>query len=604
MNVQFPYDMSVASLRTAYLQQRLTPEQVMADIRRRSEAYQGQNIWIHLLSEMEQAEYLEGLKALDIEASPLWGIPFAIKDNIDLGGIPTTAACEAFAYVPARSARVVELLIEAGAIPVGKSNLDQFATGLNGTRSPWGACRNAFDPEKISGGSSSGSAVAVALGLASFSLGTDTAGSGRVPACFNNLVGLKPSRGVLSTRGVVPACRSLDCVSIFAYNTDDADLVLSVAEGEDEEDGYSRANPYQNQKRSYGERNGVLKLGVIPEGQLKFFADKDYEQAYFETLEQLKSNDFELIEIDYEPFDEAAKLLYEGPWVSERYIATQPLIDEAPEAMFPVVREIIAEGKAPSATALFQAQYRLSELKGLCDRQLEAVDCMLTPTAGGCFSIEQMQAQPVLHNSQLGYYTNFMNLLDLSAIALPTAMTAEGLPFGITLVGGAFHDRALLSIAQRIHKDSGLQSGASQFELTYGTSQPVGDTEQIDVVVCGAHLKGLPLNWQLTERGATLKAETRTAPVYRMYALAGGPPERPGLILDEEQGEAIQVEVWSMPADQFGSFVDGIPAPLAIGKVHLSDGSKISGFVCEAYGISGAEEITQYRGWRDYLNNK
>jgi allophanate hydrolase len=393
-------------------------------------------------------------------------------------------------------------------------------------------------------------------------------------------------------------------VSIFAYNTDDADLVLSVAEGEDEEDGYSRANPYQNQKHSYGERGGALELGVIPKDQLKFFADKDYEQAYFETLEQLKSNDFELIEIDYEPFDEAAKLLYEGPWVSERYIATQPLIDEAPEAMFPVVREIIAEGKAPSATALFQAQYRLSELKGLCDRQLEAVDCMLTPTAGGCFSIEQMQAQPVLHNSQLGYYTNFMNLLDLSAIAVPTAMTAKGLPFGITLVGGAFHDRALLSIAQRIHKDSGLQSGASQFELTYGTSQPVGDTEQIDVVVCGAHLKGLPLNWQLTERGATLKAETRTAPVYRMYALAGGPPERPGLIFDEEQGEAIEVEVWSMPAGQFGSFVDGIPAPLAIGKVHLSDGSKISGFVCEAYGIFGADEITQYGGWRDYLNNK
>jgi allophanate hydrolase len=604
MSVQFPYDMRIASLRAAYLQQRLTPEQVMADIRRRAEAYRDHNIWIHLLSGTEQTTYLHSLKNLDIEASPLWGIPFAIKDNIDLSGIPTTAACEAFAYLPERSAKVVEQLIAAGAIPVGKSNLDQFATGLNGTRSPWGACKNAFDPQLISGGSSSGSAVALALGLASFSLGTDTAGSGRVPACFNNLVGLKPSRGVLSTRGVVPACRSLDCVSIFAFNTDDADLVLSVAEGEDEEDGYSRANPYQNQRRSYGEREGVLKLGVIPEGQLKFFDDNDYEQAYFETLEQLKSHGFELVEIDYAPFDEAAKLLYEGPWVSERYIATQPLIDEQPEAMFPVVREIIAKGKDLSATALFQAQYRLNELKRRCDEQLASTDCMLTPTAGSCFSIEQMQAQPVLHNSQLGYYTNFMNLLDLSALAVPTSMTAKGLPFGITLAAAAFHDRALLSIAKRIHQGSGLKSGASQYELSYANTLSVGDHAWIDIVVCGAHLKGLALNWQLTERGARLKAETRTAPVYRMYALPGGPPERPGLILDEGQGAAIEVEVWSMPASQFGSFVDGIPAPLAIGKVQLSDGSKVSGFVCESYAIAGAKEITQHGGWRNYLGKE
>jgi allophanate hydrolase len=602
MSKQFPYDMSIASLRAAYLQQRLTPEQVLADIRQRAEEYLDHNIWIHLLSEKEQAGYLQGLESMDIEASPLWGIPFAIKDNIDLSGIPTTAACEAFAYLPSRSAKVVEQLIEAGAIPVGKSNLDQFATGLNGTRSPWGACKNAFDPQMISGGSSSGSAVAVALGLASFSLGTDTAGSGRVPACFNNLVGLKPSRGLLSNRGVVPACRSLDCVSIFAFNTDDADLVLSVAEGEDEEDGYSRANPYQNKRRSYAEREGTLRIGVIPEDQLKFFQDKAYEKAYFKTLEELKSNGFELLEIDYAPFDEAAKLLYQGPWVSERYIATRPLIDEKPEAMFPVVREIIAEGKALSATSLFQAQYRLNELKRRCDKQLESIDCMLTPTAGTCFSIEQMQAQPVLHNSQLGYYTNFMNLLDLSAIAVPTGMTAKGLPFGITLVAAAFRDRALLSIAKRVHRGSKLKSGASQYELSYANGLSVGDHEWIDVVVCGAHLMGLPLNWQLTERGATLKAETRTAPVYRMYALPGGPPERPGLILDEEQGKAIEVEVWSMPASQFGSFVTGIPAPLAIGKVHLSDGSKISGFVCEAYGISDAKEITEYGGWKSYLS--
>ncbi|MCG7932538.1 MAG: allophanate hydrolase, partial [Candidatus Thiodiazotropha lotti] len=507
-----------------------------------------------------------------------------------------------FAYTPTASATVVERLIAAGAIPVGKANLDQFATGLNGTRSPWGACRNAFKPDYISGGSSSGSAVSVALGLASFSLGTDTAGSGRVPACFNNLIGLKPSRGLLSTKGLVPACRSLDCITLFACDTDDANLVLSVAEAYDADDEYSRNNPFQNQQRHYGERQGPLKIGVIPGKQLNFFGDQAYQQAYRDTLKQLETDGIEFVEIEYQPFAEAARLLYEGPWVAERYLATQPLIDDNPEALFPVVREIIEPGKALQASSLFEAQYRLSGLKAICDRQLAAVDCLLTPTAGTCFTIEQMLQEPILRNSQLGYYTNFMNLLDLASVAVPTQMTASGLPFGITLVGDAFTDRALLSIAKRIHRQFELKIGASQYELQ-STAQPsVGDYNKIDVVVCGAHLQGLPLNWQLTERGATLKAKTETAPIYRMYALPGGPPARPGLILDEAAGEAIEVEVWSMPQSQFGSFVAAIPSPLGIGKLQLADGTEASGFICEPYAISNAEEITGYGGWKTYLN--
>jgi allophanate hydrolase len=602
MNQGFPYEMTIGSLRSAYLTGTLTPEQVMNSIRERSKAYEDRNIWIHLLSEAEQAGYLEKLQQLDIERSPLWGIPFAIKDNIDLCDIPTTAACIEFAYTPSASATVVERLISAGAIPVGKTNLDQFATGLNGTRSPWGACRNAFDPDYISGGSSSGSAVSVALGLASFSLGTDTAGSGRVPACFNNLIGLKPTRGLLSTQGLVPACRSLDCITVFAYHPDDANLVLSVAEAYDAADEYSRTNPFDNQQRHYGERVGPLKIGVIPEHQLNFFGDEAYQLAYTDTLNKLQTDGIEFVEIDYQPFAEAARLLYEGPWVAERYLATQPLIDNNPEALFPVVREIIEPGKTLQATSLFKAQYKLSGLKAICDRRLATVDCLLTPTAGTCFTIEEMLQEPILRNSQLGYYTNFMNLLDLASIAVPTQMTASGLPFGITLVGGAFSDRALLSIAHRIQQQFDLKLGASLYDLKRSAQPSVDNHNEIDVVVCGAHLQGLPLNWQLTERGATLKAKTKTAPLYRMYALPGGPPERPGLVMDEIAGQAIEVEVWSMPRTQFGSFVAGIPSPLGIGKLQLADGSEASGFICETYAASKAEEVTSYGGWRDYLN--
>lgn len=593
--------LSIAQLRDGYSTGEFSPSEIMRGIRQRAAQFEDRNIWIYLLSEREQALYLDALSEKDPESHPLWGIPFAIKDNIDLAGIPTTAACPEFAYTPEKSASVVKALIDAGAIPVGKTNLDQFATGLNGTRSPYGACRNAFDPEYISGGSSAGSAVSVALGLASFSLGTDTAGSGRVPACFNNLYGVKPTRGLLSATGMLPACRTLDCMTIFALTTDEANLVLSSAEGYDEEDAYSRENPYANQSRQYGKRTGPLTIGVIKSDQLEFFGDEAYRTCYQSTLDSLQQEGVEFQEIDFSPFVEAAKLLYEGPWVTERYLAAKPLIDENPDAIFPVVRNIIEPGKDALASELFSAQYRLQALKVECDNLLSTVDCLLTPTAGTCFTIEQMLEEPVLRNSQLGHYTNYMNLLDMSSLAIPTAMCASGMPFGVTLVGPAFADRTLLSIAKRFEPYFKLPLGASSIEPEYSDVAPISRTDQIDVLVCGAHLDGLPLNWQLRERGATLKQSTKTAPGYRMYALAGGPPFRPGLVFDESTSGQIEVEIWSIPAAEFGSFVAGIPAPLGIGKVKIEDGSMVSGFICEPYGIEGAQEVTHLGGWRAYV---
>jgi allophanate hydrolase len=557
-------------------------------------------VWILQLGDEQLAPYLDALTDKDPAQHPLWGIPFAVKDNIDIAGLPTTAGCEAFAYTPDESAWVVQQLVRAGAIPVGKTNLDQFATGLNGTRSPWGACRNSVNPDFISGGSSAGSAVAVALGLASFSLGTDTAGSGRVPACFNNLIGLKPSRGVISNRGVVPACRSLDCVNIFAMNADDANEVLACAETYDAADGYSRQNPLHNTYAHYGYRQGPLTLGIIPETQLKFFGDDDYAAAYQATLEELADAGIGFIEIDYAPFDEAARLLYEGPWVSERYLATSPLIQTQAEALFPVVRAIIEPGGTPRATTLFQAQYRLQDLRKLCLAQLARVDALLTPTAGRLFTIAEMLEEPIRYNSELGYYTNFVNLLDLAAIAVPTQFTTSGLPFGVTLVGNTFTDRMLLSMANRLQQAMALPQGASQLPQPEMNAAPVSDPTLIDIVVCGAHLSGLSLNHQLIERGGVLQQRTHTTRGYRLYALPDG--VRPALVRDQSVTSAVEVEVWRLPVAALGSLVSGIPAPLGLGKVTLQDDRQLTGFICEAGGERGAVDITEYGGWRAYLN--
>lgn len=593
-------DMTLSGIKAQY-DSGVTPEQLMSDLRGRATSADEHNIFIHLLSESEIQTYIDKLKTMDRESSPLWGVPFVLKDNIDLADIPTTAACKEFAYVPSTSSFVASRLIAMGAIPIGKANLDQFATGLNGTRSPWGPCKNSFNPELLSGGSSAGSAVAVALGLASFSLGTDTAGSGRVPACFNNLVGVKPTRGLLSTTGVVPACKSLDCVSIFALHCDDANEILAIAEGYDSSDAYGRPNTVINSKQYYGRFDGPLTVGVISDSQLKFFEDDEYEAAYRSTVNALVAAGVGIEEIDYEPFDEVARLLYEGPWVAERYLATLPLIKEQPESVFPVVREIISGGGKPTAVELFEAEYRLNELKKPCLAQFEKLDALLTPTAGSLFSIQQMLDQPIKRNSELGYYMNFVNLLDLAAVAVPTTFTSGGLPFGVTLSAPAFSDRRLLSIANRLQALFQLPLGATEVPLPELSSKSVARNDMMDLVVCGAHLEGMPLNHQLLERGAVLVKKTVTASEYKLYALNETPVRRPALVRVGPEGVAIEVEVWKMPAVEFGSFIAGIASPLGLGKVKLADGDMVTGFISEACSTVSATDITHLGGWRAFV---
>lgn len=548
-------------------------------------------IWIRVLSLEEIKKYTDQLVEMKRDQLPLYGVPFAIKDNIDLADIPTTAACPDFSYTPTKSAFVVEHLIRAGAIPIGKTNMDQFATGLVGTRSPepWGACHNAFDENYIAGGSSSGSALAVAKGLVSFSLGTDTAGSGRVPASLNGIVGLKPSRGLLSTGGVVPACRSLDCVSIFARGIDDANAVFDIAARFDPNDPYARENLYANAKRYFGSPVKTIRLGVPDSRQLDFFGNSEAESLFGQSMQKLADQSVELVDIDFSPFAEAAKLLYEGPWIAERYLAVGDLIDTKPESLLPVINRIISPGKHISAAQAFSAQYRLMELKRQAQTELQKVDAVVTPTIGTIYTLEEIDAEPIQFNSNLGYYTNFMNLLDCAAVAVPTGFYANGVGFGVTLFHQAFSDKRLLSIATLLH------SGVENFRKL---KPPY---TRVPIVVCGAHMEGLPLNWQLVERGGVLTRKTRTSEHYRLYALAGGPPYRPGLKRDEHAGKKIAVEVWSIPVENAGSFVAEIPAPLGIGKVELEDGTWESGFICEPCGLETAMDITETGGWRNYL---
>ena len=403
--------------------------------------------WIYRLSLNEMLGFANNLESKRIEDLPLYGIPFAIKDNIDLAGIPTTAGCADYAYTPDKSAYVVQKLIDAGAIPIGKTNLDQFATGLVGTRSPYGACKNSINPAYISGGSSAGSAVSVALGYVSFSLGTDTAGSGRIPAAFNNLVGVKPSLGLLSTTGVVPACRTLDCVSIFANNTQDAKLVLKVAQGFDALDAYSREN--LNQTDDLPEN---FTFGVPKANQLEFFNDNQSPQLFRQAIKKLESMGGKAVEIDFAPFIETAKLLYEGPWVAERYAAIKDFFDAKPDSIYPITKQIIGNAKKFSATDTFNAMYKLKALQREASAVWQKIDVMVTPTAGTIYTIAQVQADPIQTNTNLGYYTNFMNLLNMAAIAVPTGFYANDLGFGITISAPAFSDNALINLANRIEK--------------------------------------------------------------------------------------------------------------------------------------------------------
>ncbi|BDV41133.1 allophanate hydrolase [Geotalea uraniireducens] len=569
--------MKIGDLLGQYRRGALTPRRMIDDVMARIAANRDSNSWLHLLERQELYRYADRLATLAPDSLPLYGVPFAIKDNIDLGGAPTTAACPAYRYLPERSAFVVQRLIDAGAIPIGKTNLDQFATGLVGTRSPHGTARNPYHADYIPGGSSSGSAAAVAAGEVAFALGTDTAGSGRVPAAFTNLFGVKPTRGLLSTDGVVPACRSLDCVSIFARDAADSGRVLAAAAG------YDPADPWSRREAPVAERAGQwpFVFGVPRPEQLRFFGNSEYERLFATAVDRLEDLGGHKREIDFDPFAAAARLLYEGPWVAERYAALAEFIARHPEEFFPVTYEIIAGGTAASAVDAFRGMYRLQELRRQSETVWGEIDCLVTPTAGTIYRIDEVVADPLRLNANLGYYTNFMNLLDLAALAVPAGFTTAGLPFGITLAAPAFSDYRLLQLGER------FAAAAADAPL--------------EIAVCGAHMRGLPLNRQLVELGGRFLRADRTAPAYRLFALATDPP-KPGLLRSAAGGAAIELEVWQLPAAGLGRFLAAIPAPLGLGKVELADGRQVTGFLVEAAAVTDAREITACGGWRRFIS--
>ncbi|MCK9374483.1 MAG: allophanate hydrolase [Sulfuricurvum sp.] len=550
-----------------------------------SNSFDDKNIWITKADATFLEPYFLRLEQCDPSSLPLYGVPFAVKDNIDVAGLPTTAGCAEFSYIPTEHAFVVEQLINAGAIPIGKTNMDQFASGLVGTRSPYGEGINLFDPQYISGGSSSGSALAVTAALVPFSLGTDTAGSGRVPASFGNIVGLKPTRGALSIRGVVPACKSLDCVAIFAQNCDDAQRVYDVCSSYDAEDSYSRPKSCVN---TFG---GTFRFGVPRSNQLEFFGNSAYEALFWESVEKLELLGGLRQEIDFTSFMETAKLLYHGPWIAERYCGIKEFAMTQSDAMLEVTRGIVLSGFKPTAMDAFEGFYRLSELKRKSEEIMGQIDLLLTPTAGTIYTRDEVRNNPLALNTNLGYYTNFMNLLDLSACAVPAGFTPEGLPFGVTLAASSWNEPSLLGVGAKMQSISRYKSGLIE------PSAP----ETVVLAVCGAHMSVLPLNHELTSRGAVLIEKSFTAPLYRFYALESFMPPRPGLVQVNEEGGSIAVELWKIPIEQFGSFFNGVPSPLALGSLTLIDGKIVKGFLCENYAVEGAKEITQLGGWRNYL---
>jgi len=586
-----PLDLGVLALKAAYAAGTLSPETVVDAVYDRIDRYPDPAVWI-ALTPREAA--LARARAVTPDA-PLAGIPFAVKDNIDAPGLDTTAGCPAYRYRPERGAFIVERLLEAGAILIGKTNLDQFATGLVGVRSPYGAPRCVFDERYVSGGSSSGSAVAVAAGLVSFALGTDTAGSGRVPAAFNNIVGVKPTRGLLSTAGVVPACRSLDCVSVFAAGCADADMVRRVAEGDDPADPWSR--PAQPRPLPLE----APTVGVLASADRDFCGDVATAALYEAAIARAEALGWAIREIDYDPFREAARLLYAGPWVAERTAAVGDFIAAHLADCDPTVAGIILDGPAPSAVDAFRGLYALKAHERACAAVWTAVDALLLPTAPTQYTVDAVQADPIALNATLGLYTNFVNLLDLAAVAVPAGFTPEGLAFGVTLIAPAFTDGALAVLGDRLHQALGI--GAGQQRMPVPALEVQDTPEMVDLAVVGAHLSGMPLNSQLTDRGAVLVETTQTSADYRLYALAGTVPPKPGLVREPGfTGPGIIAEVWRMTPAAFGAFVEEVPPPLAIGTVTLADGRPVKGFVCEPAAIGDGDDISGLGGWRAYLD--
>jgi allophanate hydrolase len=590
---------TAAAIVAAHRAGHTSPAQTVARSFARIRAHDDPAIFISLRDEKEAIAEAEALSAKkDAGHLPLFGVPVAAKDNIDAKGLPTTAACPAFSYMPPRDATAVARLRAAGAIVVGKTNLDQFATGLVGVRSPYGIPKNPVRGDLIPGGSSSGSGVAVSAGLVPLALGTDTAGSGRVPAMLNNVVGLKPSLGLISTAGVVPACRTLDCVSIFSLTVDDAMTALTAMAGPDGADPYSRNRPLA-EMTPFPDH---LRLGVPRSGQLIFFGDKASEEAYGDALTRWTALGATLVEFDLEPFYETARLLYEGPWVAERYLVIRNLLASSPEAIHPVTREIIIAGARLTAADTFAALYRLQALRKIAERAFANLDAVVLPTAPTVYSTAQVLANPLELNSRLGTYTNFVNLLDLCGLALPAAMHPDGAPFGITLFAPAGHDAQLASLGRVFHADTKLPMGARGLPQAPLVPLPASvGSEEIAIAVVGAHLSGMVLNGELKAFGGRLLEATSTAPDYRLYALETTPP-KPGMLrVQAGSGSSIELEIWALPAAAFGKFVAAIPPPLSVGTVRLADGRGVKGFLVEAADINGARDISAFSGWRAFV---
>ena len=585
----------VRALSGAYRVGALTPVEVIREVARRIAARGDDGVWIAL--DLDGA--IEAATALGREpdpARPLWGIPFAVKDNIDVAGWETTAACPAFAYRPDETATSVQRLLGAGAILVGKTNLDQFATGLNGTRSPYGIPRSVSDPTMISGGSSSGSAVAVAAGLVAFALGTDTAGSGRVPAALNGIVGHKPSRGLVSTAGVVPACRSLDCVSVFAHSVQEAAAVVDILAGVDPADPWTRALPGPVGEEVTAEG---LRLAVPAAPELS--EEHGYHRAWDAALAQLTAAGVELVEVDLAGFTEAGRLLYEGPWLAERLAGTAEFLTERPEEVHPVIRTLLERGHAIPGVDVFRGVDRLRTLERDAADVLDSVDALLTPTVSTTFTVEQMLAHPIDHNARLGQYTTFGNLLDLAAIAIPTAPERLDRPFGVSVTVRAGGDAQMYAVAAALEKvlaPDGPQLLAPVHRSAIPPAEPT-----LPIAVVGAHMSGMPLHGELTALDARLRTRSVTAAEYQLYAL-DIVPAKPGLIRVGPGGAAIEVEVYDVPIANVGAFLAGIASPLGLGTVRLENGEEVHGFLCEQIAVDGAPDVSEYGGWRAYIASR
>lgn len=593
---ELPFD--IPSLHAAYARG-LAPTQLIGECHRRIEAAADPGIFLQLVDRETAVAEAAALAAFDPVSKPLWGVPFAIKDNIDLAGMSTTAACPSYAYTAGRDAFVVAALRRAGAIPIGKTNLDQFATGLVGLRSPYTPPRNALDNAIVPGGSSSGSAVAVARGLVSFALGTDTAGSGRVPAALNGIVGLKPSLGALSCNGVVPACRSLDTVSVFALTVDDAYAVFRAAAQFDHEDAFARRVPAP----PLGTSAPNLRVGVVHEAMREFFGDQAQADSYAASIEHIAALGGEVVELDFTLLFQVAAMLYQGAWIAERYTVVDGLLREQPEAILPVLRRLFSAAETLSAADAFRDFHRLRELKRQAGPMLDSVDLLCVPSVPFFCTVDEVAADPVGVNSRLGIYTNFVNLMDMCGIAVPVTLRADGRPGGVTLLARRNHDAQVAAFARVLQRACAAPLGATRWPLPdMPPLVPQAGVDEIALAVVGAHMSGLPLNGELTRLGGRFLRRARTADCYKLYCLPGGPPARPGLVRQGD-GVPIHLEVWALPLARLGEFIRDVPPPLCIGTLLLEDGQQVKGFLCEAKAADGARDVTAYGGWRAYLKS-